>query len=94
MRSVRRGGLTLTLASLVAAGVMHTSPMAQQPTPGHHQMHLYPLGEVKWGSGLASLPPGAQFAVLEGDPAKEGLFTMRLRLPDGYQIAPHSNSGV
>ena len=94
MRSGRRGGLTLTLASLVAAGVMHTSPVAQQPAPDHHQMHLYPLGEVKWGSGPGSLPPGAQFAVLEGDPAKEGLFTMRLRLPDGYQIAPHYHSGV
>lgn len=94
MRSERRGGLTLTLAVLVAAGVMHTSTVAQQPPPGHHQMHLYPLGEVKWGSGPASLAPGAQFAVLEGDPAKEGLFTMRLRLPDGYQIQPHYHSGV
>lgn len=92
MRSIRRGGLTLTLVLLVAAGVLHTSAVAQQP--GHDQMHLYPLAEVKWGSGPASLPPGAQFAVLEGDPAKEGLFTMRLRLPDGYVISPHYHSGV
>lgn len=37
----------------------------------------------------AVLPPGAQVAVIEGDPAQPGLFTMRLRLPDGYRIAPH-----
>ena len=29
--------------------------------------------------------------MLEGDPAKEGPFTMRLRLPDGYQIPPHTH---
>jgi quercetin dioxygenase-like cupin family protein len=27
--------------------------------------------------------------VLEGDPAKEGPFTLRVRLPDGYRIPPH-----
>ena len=94
MRSVRRGGLALTLALLVAAGVMRTSTVAQQAASDHNQMHLYPLAEVKWGNGPASLPPGAQFVVLEGDPAKEGLFTMRLRLPGGYQIPPHYHSGV
>ena len=30
-------------------------------------------------------------AVLEGDPTKEGLFTMRLRAPGGYQIPPHTH---
>ena len=93
MLSRLRHGLTLILVVLVWSGVMHPSTAAQ-PTTGHNQMHLYPLGEVKWASGPASLPPGAQFAVLEGDPAKEGLFTMRLRIPDGYRIAPHYHGGV
>lgn len=97
MYSARHGGLTLTLAMLVAAaGLTPTSTAAQQPASGHDQgqMHLYPLSELKWGNGPGSLPAGAQFVVLEGDPAKEGLFTMRLRLPDGYQIPPHYHSGV
>jgi hypothetical protein len=33
--------------------------------------------------------PGAKMAILEGDPSKEGLFTMRLKLPDGYRVFPH-----
>ena len=34
--------------------------------------------------------PGAQFAVLEGDPtASTGDFTIRLKMPDGFRIAPH-----
>lgn len=42
-----------------------------------------------WSSAPAVLPPGAQIAVIEGDPGKPGLFTMRLQMPDGYRIAPH-----
>jgi hypothetical protein len=33
-------------------------------------------------------------AVLEGDPAKEGLFTMRLLLPDGMVISPHWHTQI
>lgn len=44
---------------------------------------------LRWGPGPASLPPGAQAAVLEGDPAKPGAFTLRIKMPDGYAIAPH-----
>src|SRR3954469_1831282 len=33
--------------------------------------------DVKWMDGPPSLPPGSKFAVLEGDPAKEGFFVMR-----------------
>jgi quercetin dioxygenase-like cupin family protein len=34
--------------------------------------------------------PGAQFAVLEGNPlASSGDYTVRLKMPDGYRISPH-----
>lgn len=48
-------------------------------------------GEVKWGDGPPSLPPGAKLSVLEGDPMKPGPFTMRLKLPAGYKIPPHTH---
>ena len=36
------------------------------------------------------MAPGAQLAVVEGDPsASSGDFTVRLKMPDGYKIAPH-----
>lgn len=50
---------------------------------------IYTPEEVDWRSGPASLPRGAQMAVLEGDPAEAEFFIMRLRLPDGYTIPPH-----
>jgi quercetin dioxygenase-like cupin family protein len=30
-------------------------------------------------------------AVLQGDPSGSALFTVRLRLPDGYKLAPHTH---
>jgi quercetin dioxygenase-like cupin family protein len=45
--------------------------------------------EIEWGAAPPSLPPGAEAAVLFGDPAKEGLFALRIKLPAGYAIPPH-----
>jgi quercetin dioxygenase-like cupin family protein len=47
--------------------------------------------DIVWKQGPPSLPPGAQFSVLYGDPAKEGPFAMRLKMPKGYAIPPHTH---
>ena len=48
--------------------------------------------QVKFGPAPPFLPPGAQLAVLEGDPiASTGNFTIRLKMPDGYKVAPHTH---
>lgn len=44
--------------------------------------------EVKWTDAKA-LPPGAQMAVMEGDPSKPGPFTIRFKAPAGYKVPPH-----
>lgn len=58
------------------------------------EMGFYSPAEVKWKVGPGSLPAGAKFAVLEGDPAKEGPFVMRLWLPDGFKVQPHTHPKV
>ena len=50
--------------------------------------------QVAWGPAPPALPAGAKAAVLEGDPKAAGPFTLRLSLPDGYRIAPHSHPAV
>jgi quercetin dioxygenase-like cupin family protein len=45
---------------------------------------------LKW-SAPAVYNPGAQIAVLKGDPSKEGLYVVRLKLPAGFKIAPHTH---
>ncbi|MGH7511032.1 MAG: cupin domain-containing protein [Gemmatimonadales bacterium] len=46
-------------------------------------------GAVNWQPGPPALPPGARFALLEGDPAKAGAFRFRLEMPDSYEVRPH-----
>ncbi len=47
--------------------------------------------EIKWGPAPAALPAGAEAALLYGDPTKEGLFALRVRIPKDYQIPPHTH---
>ena len=45
-----------------------------------------------WGDAPPSLKKGAKLAVLQGDPEKPEPYTIRLSLPAGYRIAPHSHT--
>jgi hypothetical protein len=46
--------------------------------------------EVAWGPASPRLPPGAKFALIDGDPSKAGgAYTFRAKLPDGYSVPPH-----
>jgi quercetin dioxygenase-like cupin family protein len=47
--------------------------------------------DLQWGPAPPVFPPGAQMAVLQGDPSKAELFTVRLKFPNGYKIAPHTH---
>ena len=50
-----------------------------------------PAAAVKWMDAPPFLPKGAKLAVLVGDPSKPEPFTLRLQMPDGYKIAPHTH---
>ena len=83
---------TTSIIPILAAALL-SSAAAQESKPadtGQGSGHaIYSPDKIKWQDGPAALPPGARFAVFEGDPAKEGLVTMRVWLPDGYQVPPH-----
>lgn len=51
-------------------------------------------GDLKWADGPPSLPSGAKFTIIEGNPKEPGPFTMRLTFPADYKIPPHSHPGV
>jgi quercetin dioxygenase-like cupin family protein len=90
--------IVLTLA-LLAIGCSQN-----QTTPSHATDHtsagamtqhgMFRPDQISWKDGPPSLPPGAKFAVLEGDPSKEGYFAMRAMLPDGYRIPAHWHPAV
>jgi quercetin dioxygenase-like cupin family protein len=80
---MKRTLLFVGLATLLAGG----QAQSQMPAAGHTM--LTPA-EFKWAPAPPGLPPGAEAALLEGDPAIAGKsFTLRVKLPDGYKVPPH-----
>ena len=62
---------------------------AMSEMPYHGEGHIMlNASELEWGP-IASMAPGAQFVLLEGDLGKDEPFTFRLKLPAGYVLAPH-----
>jgi hypothetical protein len=54
------------------------------------EKHAFTPDTVPYGPAPPFVQPGAQLAVLEGNPlASSGDYTVRLKMPDGYRIAPH-----
>lgn len=77
-------GRSIALLAMLAAA---PSVMAATPYMGDGHTMLKP-SELEWGP-VGSMAPGAKISVIEGDLSKEEPFTMRLRLPADYVIAPH-----
>jgi quercetin dioxygenase-like cupin family protein len=78
--------LPTLIAAVAVAGVASTAPA--DAMEGHT---ILPPQEIEWGPAPAVLPPGAEAAVLFGDPSEEGLFVLRLKFPAGYSVAPHTH---
>jgi len=72
-------------------GALQLGTSAYGEGHGMQGLSLYPVDAIEWKAGPPSLPPGAQMAVLEGDPTKEGPFVFRIKAPDGYRIPPHTH---
>ncbi len=78
-------GSVLPLGLVVALGLARTTTAQQDP--GH--VMLTPQ-QIHWQPAPASLPAGAQMAVLDGDPARAGVwYSIGLKMPDGYRLPPH-----
>jgi quercetin dioxygenase-like cupin family protein len=76
---MRRSLLGLCLLVSLPAAALAVDHMAVQPSA------------LKWGPAPPALPPGAQAAVVAGDPGKDGPYVVRLKVPNGYTVAPHTH---
>src|SRR5262249_33900413 len=75
------------LSLCLATALVWVGRNAHAADAGENRL-LYGRGSIGWQVS-ESLPPGANVAVLEGDPSKEGFFTMRIEMPDGYRVPAH-----
>lgn len=71
----------------ILALLLSVSSAASGPTPAG-TVQLTPEA-VQWAPGSATMPPGTQIAVLEGDPKAKKWFTIRLKVPAGSVMKPH-----
>lgn len=46
---------------------------------------------AQWGPAPPMLPPGAEIAVLSGNPSSDTAYAVRLRFPANYMVPPHSH---
>ena len=85
--------LNIIIAGFMAVALPSPLLRAQHANDHSKADHasLYPPTDILWKDGPPSLPPGAKIAVLEGDPTGEGMFVMRVRVPDGFHIPAHTH---
>lgn len=86
--------IAAALPLVLAGGLQAQEPGARIADRGPEHHLTFRAGDVEWQDGPGSFEPGARFAVLEGDPAEPGVFTMRIMMPDGFVIAPHWHPNV
>jgi quercetin dioxygenase-like cupin family protein len=74
---------------LVASAIILSVAGLASAQMGEHK--LVTPQEIKWGPAPPSVPAGAQAAILYGDPSKDGVFALRLKVPKNYHIPPHTH---
>jgi hypothetical protein len=96
-RAYDRKGISLTadswtrgltaLCSLVYGALFVAAAMAQTR---QGVVALTPL-EMNWTSQGGLAAPGMEQLNLVGDPARPGPYTLRLKFPKGFKVAPHTH---
>lgn len=81
------------LAATICAAALAAFTLPSPTAAAEAHVKVAP-DEVQWAAGPAVLPPGAQAAVLFGDPSKDGQFALRIKLPEGYHIPPHTHPAI
>ena len=74
---------------IAAAGALILCAGSALASDAHNHKAVQPE-TLKWVAP-AAYAKGAQFTVVTGDPSKEGFYVVRLKVPAGFRIAPHTH---
>ncbi len=72
------------------AGAHAQAPTLEQAKPATGLIQI-DASTVAFKPGPPMMPKGVELAVLEGDPKAAGIFTLRLKAPPGFLLAPHTH---
>jgi hypothetical protein len=87
----------LPIAMLLSAGLALAAPAFADdghlghliPVAGHAESPIVLPEDVQW---RVMNPAGVEGAILSGDPASGGVYTMLLKVPEGTRIPPHTHA--
>jgi len=87
MSNRRTAVAAVILATAAAVGYAQSPPKSAAKPNAHPPM--VNASDLKWGPAPAAFNPGAQLAVVDGDPSQTGPFVIRVKFPDGFKVMPH-----
>jgi quercetin dioxygenase-like cupin family protein len=88
--SIAQYSMKIAVLVVIASSDVALSAVSSATTQTDEQKIFSPQ-EIKWSPTPPSLPSGAEVSLLYGDATKEGLFALRIKVPKGYRVAPHSH---
>jgi len=74
----------------IAATAQTAREPARSHQPGQADFKAILPEEIEWKS-FAAFPPSARLAIVVGEPVREGIYTIRVKLPHGTKMMPHSH---
>jgi quercetin dioxygenase-like cupin family protein len=80
-----------TIASVITFAAILSAGGFAKPVSAQKAHVIQNQSEATWGQAPPLLPPGAQIAVLSGDPTKAVPYAIRLKFPANYAIPAHSH---
>ena len=86
-----RWNRTIATSAFLAGAVLvgaTTTGADVRAEEGHEVVHP---DAIEWQEGPDTLPPGAEIALLHGDPYSEGVYSVRVKLPPDYVVPPHTH---
>jgi quercetin dioxygenase-like cupin family protein len=80
-----------TIVSVMTAGAILSAGGFAAKVVAQKAHVIQTAKEAQWGPAPPFIPAGAEIAVLSGDPTKPVAYSVRLKFPANYAIAPHSH---
>ncbi|MBC7799372.1 MAG: cupin domain-containing protein [Gemmatimonadaceae bacterium] len=77
------------MSPLGFAGILAVATLVPLHASAADDHHATMQPDALTWTAPAAYAKGAQFAVVKGDPTKEGMYVVRLKVPAGFRIAAH-----
>ena len=79
---------------IILISSLSLNAIGQQSQAGNEKSKPFQVceTELKWSDTKPPLLPGAQIAILDGNPKESGHFTIRIKFPPYYKLPPHKHA--